>query len=542
MMKCVNVRGQTSWLMLLLLLVSSMDVAGSELLLIEAVKGQDRTTARELIARNVDVNAPQADGATALHWAVHRDDLQTAKLLIEAGANVNATNDFGVMPLSLAATNRNASMAEALLKAGADSNATLLTGETLLMTAAHAGDLDTVDLLLRHGADVNAKEPIREQTALMWALGEKHTEVARRLIEHGADIHAATTLGFTPLLFAAREGDLEAAKMFLDAGADVNTKAKGKKSALYVATLKFFGAGADVNTTAKNGLSALHVATLRGHGEVAALLLERGADPNYDGPGYTPLHWAVGTWETEMNGANGMTAPKDHEWDRMRGVQEGKFELVKALLEHGADPNALLQKNPTRYGFTVTRQPKNSTPFALAAFAGEAEIMRLLADHGADPSLKPENGRTPLMIAAGVSRFRPENAVPEEDLLAAVKVAVELGADVNATDRAGNTALHGAAWIRSTKIVQFLVDNGADVNALNKQGHSPLFIADHDGRGAGTGPKIERLPVGHLLRELTVPDVITKSLDEWAIIPRHVREAIESLLQGELDKIANEEE
>ncbi len=317
--------------------------------LIGAVRKQDKSTIGKLLEQNVDVNAAQADGATALHWAVHRDDLETAKLLIDAGAKVDATNDFGVAPLSLACTNANAAIIETLLKAGADPNAALLTGETPLMTAAHTGDLEAVDVLLRHEANVNAKEPIRAQTALMWALGEKHTQVARKLIEHGADIHAATTLGFTPLLFAAREGDLEATKMLVDAGADVNT-------------------------TAKDDLSALHVATLRGHGEVAALLLDRGADPNADGPGYTPLHWAAGTWETELNGANGIRAPADHEWNRMRGVQEGKLELVKALLDHGANPNARLKKNPARYGFTVTRQPVGSTPLSLAAFAGEAEI------------------------------------------------------------------------------------------------------------------------------------------------------------------------
>ena len=411
-----------------------------------------------------------------------------------------------------------------------------MTGETLLMTAAHAGDLDTVNALLRHGANVNAKEPIREQTALMWALGEKHTEVARRLIEHGADIHATTTLGFTPLLFAAREGDLEATKILLDAGANANTTAQ------YMGTQTYSGGRIDANTTEKVGLSALHVACLRGHGDVAALLLERGADPNYDGPGYTPLHWTAGSWETELNGVNGMRAPKDHEWHRMRGVQEGKLELVKALLEHGADPNVLLEKNPSRYGFTVTStRPKGSTAYALAALAGEADIMRLLVEHGADPSLKPENGLTPLLMAAGLRQHRAENVALEDDLLAAVKVAVEMGADVNETDPGGNTAMHGAAWIRSTKIVQFLADNGADVNALNKQGQSPLYVADRYGRFAGGGPKGERSAVGDLLHELSVPDVVTKSLEDWSTIPRHIREAIESLLQGELDKIASAE-
>ena len=519
MMKLDVVRSQARWIMLSLMLVTTMDVASGNQLLIAAVRDQDTATARELIEQNVDVNSPQADGATALHWAVHRDDLETAKMLIEAGADVNVTNDFGIMPISLACTNGNASMVETLLNAGADCSATLMTGESVLMMAAHAGDLNTVDVLLNYGADVNANEPVRNQTALMWALGENHTGVARRLIEQGADVNAQTSLGTTPLLFAAREGNLDATEMFLDAGVDINWKANDE-------------------------MTALHMATQRGHGDVAALLLDRGADPNADGPGWTPLHWAVGTWETEMNGANGMTAPKGHEWDALRGVQEGKYELVKKLLEHGADSNARLKKSPRRFGFTVTKPPKDMTPLGLAAFAGEADIMRLLADHGADVSLKSEDGLSPLLIAAGVSRYplgmQQENAVPLEDLLAAVQVAVELGADVHETSPEGDTAMHGAAWIRSEELIRFLADHGADVNAVNDKGQSPIFIAERDGRTAGTGPKLDHSEIADLLRDLSVPQVIKNSMHEWSKIPRHVRIAVESLLQGEMDKIEEE--
>lgn len=533
-MNLKNSRGQAYFIASFLLLVSSMNVASGDPVLIAAVKKQDTATARELIARNVDVNRTQADGATALHWAVHRDDLEIAKLLVKAGADVNKTNAFGVMPISLAATNRNASIIEILLNAGADANATLLTGETVLMRAAHTGDLDSVDILLKHGADINAMEPVRNQTALMWALAEKHAEVARRLIEQGADIHAKTTLRFTPLMFAAREGDLEATEILLDAGADVNAKALKMRDQRYLVGI------AGEHLQDENGMAALHVATVRGHSEVAALLLEHGADPNYKGPGYTPLHWAAGTWETEMNGANGMTAPKGHEWDRMRGVQEGKYELVKALLEHGADPNALIEKTPSRLGFQVFKHKINETPLWLAAFACEPEIMRLLVDHGADMDLRSESGVSVLMIAAGVSRFRSEYIVPEERALETVKMALELGADVNETDPEGNTAMHGAAFIRSTKIVQFLADSGADVNALNEKGHSPIHVAEHDGRRAGTGAEVEHSPVLELLRELSVPDAVKKSIEEWANIPRHVRDAIESLLSGELEKMKDE--
>ncbi len=515
MTRLVNTKKQALWMALSLFLVTTFNAATGEPLLIAAVKAQDKDAARELIERNVDVNEPQLDGATALHWAVHRDDLDTATLLIEAGANVKATNDLGVMPLSLACTNRNTAMTEALLKAGADPNATLLTGETVLMTAAHTGDLDTVDVLLKYGANVNTKEPIRQQTALMWAIGKNHIEIVRKLVKQGADVHAETTLGFTPLFFAVRAGNWEAAKMFLDAGADPSAISKDEYA-----------------------LSVLHIAVHRGHGDVAALLLDRGADPNYDAPGYTALHWAVGTWETELSGINGMTAPKGHEWDSMSGVQEGKFELVKALLDHGANPNALLKKLPHRYGYATKSEPINSTPLTLAASAGEPEIMRLLAKYGADPQHRPDNNLTALMIAAGSRRVKWISRVSESDSIEAIKAAVELGGDINEVDSSGNTALHAAAKLGSLELIQFLVDNGALIDVKNKQGLTPIYDAEHE-YTAMTTVKIEGAPAAILLRKLSiqVPDLVQKSINEWSSLSAEVRDTIESLLQKELETL-----
>ncbi len=517
-MKRINASVRALWLLLSVFSVIGANAASGDQTLVEAVKAQDTATARKLIEQNVNVNELQADGATALHWAAYHDDLETAMLLIEAGAKVDAANDFGVMPLSLACTNGSAPMIEALLNAEADPNAAILTGETPLMTAASAGELDAVLVLLDRGANVNAKEPSQDQTALMWAISEGHSEVARELVEHGANIHAATKGGFTPLLFAVREGDVDSAKMLLDAGADVNTTANDKKSALLVATL-------------------------RGHAEIAAILLGEGADPNADGPGYAALHWAVGSWETELTGNNGIVTPAHHEWSAMSGVKERKFDLVKNLLEHGANPNAQLQQNPRRYGYTVySARPGGSTPFLLAAMAGETAIMRMLVDYGADPLLAAENGVTPLMMAAGVRRNLSEIRVPESDSLESVKLAVELGADINAADTSwGDTALHGAARIKSADIIQFLVDNGAEVNVVNKRGQTPLFLAERHWPLAMT-TIFKRSAAGDLLRELTTPDVVFKALEDWGTIPSDIRLAVETLLQDGLEKVASLED
>ena len=210
--------------------VTSVTVANANSRLAEAVKNRNKGAIRDLLRQQADVNTPEDDGATALHWAAHLGDLESADLLIRAGANANAKNDYGITPLSLACTNANAAMVEMLLKAGANSNTTIATGETPLMTCARTGSLDAVKALLTNGAEVNAKEPSRDQTALMWAVAEHHPAVIRSLIEHGADIHARTKAmprppsgGFTPLHFAAREGALEGARMLLVAGARVNS-------------------------------------------------------------------------------------------------------------------------------------------------------------------------------------------------------------------------------------------------------------------------------------------------------------------------------
>jgi len=463
----------------------SLTAAGADRRLVEAARRQDREAVRTLLKQHVDVNVPQTDGATPLHWAAHWDDLDTADLLIRAGANVQAANSYGITPLALACTNGNAAMVTLLLKAGADPNAARSTGETPLMTASRTGSMEAVKALLARGARVEAKEPQEGQTALMWAISERHADIARVLIEQQADVHARTTSGFTPLLFAARVGDLASTRMLLDAGGDANE-------------------------ASSDGTSALLVATVRGHANVAMFLLDRGADPNASRTGYTALHWAAGVWETELNGANGIiTQADDGEWNTLGGVKAGKLELVKALLAHGANPNARLEKTPPRVGYTQLQVEQRvagvnafpgATPFLLAAMAGDIEVMRALAAAGADPRLKTKDDTTALMLAAGLGRYLAESRVTEPQALEAVKVAFELGADVNAANESGNTALHGAAQVKANSVIEFLVAHGADVNVANKRGQTPETIGDTVRAGSAT--VASRTSTGDLLRQL----------------------------------------
>ena len=447
-----------------------------DLRLVEAVRAGDRPAVRVLLADGVDVNAVQADGATALHWAAYRDDAETAQLLLGAGA-AGAANDLGVTPLYLACENGNAVLVRTLLSAGADARAALPSGETALMTAARSGSADAVSALVAHGAEVNARESLEGQTALMWAVAQRHAEVAAVLIEAGADVHARSRVrpvvtarsartggagavsvvdegGFTPLLFTARSGDASSARRLL-------------------------AAGADPNDMAPSGVSALVVAAHSGHGTLARLLLDAGADANGAGAGYTPLHAAI---------------------------LRGDGELVAALLAHGADPDALLVRG-TRYArqgklFALDNDWVGATPFFLAAKFGRGDIMRRLAESGADPRIGLAGGVTPLMAAAGLLtrgfgragkdrlgremdsaemeaalRQDPDRRRVMGSGISAVTVAVELGADINAASDAGDTALHAAAFHGFDSVVEYLVRRGADLHARNARGETPLARA-----------------------------------------------------------------
>ena len=452
----VKITGIGSCWMVALLCISSLVAQDRDLRLIEAVQQGNRETLLLLLKEPVDVNVPQGDGATALHWAAHRNDLEVAQLLVGAGANVSAANDYGVTPLSLACTNRSTAMIDKLLEAGADPNSTQWTGETVLMTCAGTGNVTAVKSLLAHGADPNARETRWEQTALMWALAAKHPAAARSLVEGGADVQARSKAGFTPLIFAAQQGDMDSVRMLLAAGADVNE------------TSLEFG-------------NVLNMASASGHQALSLFFLEKGANPNSrDRNGVTPLHNAV---QLGLSTLNGVTYDEFY-----RVLPPNMPELVKALLAHGAGPNVQITKTEPLGPHAGSRGMTGQTPLFLAALSGDAEIIRILADNGADMGLTARGNTTPLMAAAGSIRWRWRGTIEKRlgNPLETVEALVALGADVNATNRQGQTALHSAGFAGEDEIVQFLVDNGAKVDVVDRSGQTSWTMAKGMSPGIGS--------------------------------------------------------
>ena len=451
------------WGTAFLLSALSLAAAPSPARLADAAEERDTANIRALLEQGADVNAPQADGMTALHWAAYRDDLETVKLLLEAGAGVTAANRYGVTPLSLACTNGNAAMAGLFLEAGADPNTALRGGESALMTAARTGKAGVVKALLSRGADVHAKETRRGQTALMWAAAEGHAEVVEELIQAGADVDARLASGFTPLLFAVREGRPGVARVLLNAGADVNDTIRPPEGGPSQAR-GYQGAP-------RFGASVLLLAVANAHYELAASLLEAGADPNAGLPGYTVLH-AIARVRKPGVGDNN-PAPEG-------SGNMSSIEFLKKIAAHGANLNARMTQ---KVNLGNTRLNKlGATPFLLAAQSADAELMRTLAALGADPLLTNKDNSTPLMAAAGLGTRSPgEDAGTEPEVLEAVQAALDLGADINAVNNNGETAMHGAAYKNLPKVVELLAEKGAGIeiwNQKNKYGWTPLSIAE----------------------------------------------------------------
>jgi ankyrin repeat protein len=459
-------------------------------------------TAQRATRANTAAATAEPDGTTPLHWAVHRNDVKAAEALIRAGASVNAANRYGVPPLSLAATNGSAAMIELLLKSGADPNATQAEGETALMTASRTGVPAAVKALLAHGADVNATESWRGQTALMWAAAEGNAEVIELLLEAGAQVNARSKAGFTALLFAAREGQISAVRALLAAGANVNdallASGRGRRG----------GAPGGARPAPRGGSSALVLAVGSGHFELAAALLDAGADTNAAAQGWTALHHI--TWIRKPGTGSNDPAPYG-------SGNMDSLTLVRKLKAHGADVNARVTRRPPA-GVTALNLV-GATPFFLAARGGDAELMRLLVELGADPLLPNEDGTTPLMAAAGVGTHSPgEDAGAPPEALEAVKLAIALGNDVNAVDKNGNTAMHGAAFKQLPEVVKVLAENGARVDVWNKNnvsGWTPLRIAVGVHRGMNFRFHI---PTAEALRELMVRAGVSTEVEPETVV------------------------
>jgi ankyrin repeat protein len=402
------------------------------------------------------------DGTTPLHRAAYEDNLEAAGTLVREGADAKAVNRYGITPLYFACMNGNAAMVELLLKAGADPNGTTPGGETALMTCSRTGKVDAVKAHLSRGADVKAKESRAGQTAIMWAAAEGHAETVQALIDAGADLHASLNSGFTPLLFGAREGHIDVVRTLLKAGADINQAVEARKPS---GPRPASGAGAP-----RNGTTALHLAVGNAHYDLAAFLLENGANPNAIGVGYAPLHMI--TWVRKPGGGDNDPAP------RGSGMMTS-VDMVKKLVAHGADLNVRMTKKMA-VGLTGLNTV-GATPFLLAARTGDAELMRLLAELGADPKLPNADGATPLIVAAGLGTRSPgEDAGTESEVLEAVQAALDLGNDINAVDNNGETAMHGAAYKNLPAVVELLAAKGARIdvwNRKNKYGWTPLTIA-----------------------------------------------------------------
>jgi len=434
------------------LAVFLMGAGGDGPTLVDAAKSGDRDALRTLLRKKADVNAAENDGSTALLWASYRDDLESAGLLIHAGANVNRATDLGVTPLWAASQNGSAAMVRRLLEAGANPNLALVAGETPLMVAARSGYPGVVEQLLNKDASVSARG-VRGQTALMWAVAQKHSEVVKLLLDHGADVHVRSEVwsemmavpphgypeynrqiphgGDTALMFAARVGDLASAKLLVAAGANVN----------------------DADAW---GVSATVLAAHSGYRELVEFLLEKGADPNAAAAGFTALHEAI-----------------------MRRDEK----MVSALLDCGADANTPLRTwTPTRrssYDFHFEPALVGATPFWLAARFSEPGVMRLLVKHGADPlfvhhsdevsekqGFKHKTEVTTALMAAtgmggGTAWVQPASGGREALTLEAVKLAADLGVDVNAANTDGRTALAAAKALKYNSVVSFLIEKGA---------------------------------------------------------------------------------
>jgi ankyrin len=441
--------------------------------LVEAVKSGNREAALALIARRVDVNAPEPDGTTALHWAVQRNDLDLVTRLIRAGASVNAKNEYGSTPMSEAAIVASALLLEALLEAGADVESPNADGQTALMVVARTSQIDAARLLIQRGANVNAAERWRGQTALMWAAAQRQPAMVRELIARGAQVNARSTVndwqrqvtaepraiyrpagGLTPLLYAAREGCVECARALVENGAELNL--------------------AD-----PEGLGPLLTAIINMQFDTAAYLIGAGANPNqWDLWGRAPLYAAV-----DVN-----TIPRGGRPDLPSLDETSSLEIVRMLLDAGANPNARLRLPPPFRNVGNDRGldgmlTTGTTPLLRAAKALDAPAIRLLLAKGADLTLTNSRGMTPTMAAAGLGSVDADtrgfylSEDTQQRSIDSLTLLLDAGGDINGRDSRGLTALHEAARWGWNDVVAFLVSRGADLDAKDARGNTPVESA-----------------------------------------------------------------
>jgi len=534
--------GVGSLISLLMLTTVGMSAATSDVA--DAVMRGDSVAVRRLLTQKADVSAPQADGATALHWAVYQGDFATVDLLLNNGASVKVANSFGATPLSLAAENGDPAIVKRLLDAGADANERMGNSDTALMMASRTGNVATMQLLLDRGADVNAKETVRGTTALMWAVAQRHPAAVQLLVDRGADVSASSNPawqerpvsyakasdprpsrkrglfgnqigprnmrgtdggGLTPLVFAARTNDLESVRILL-------------------------AAGADVNQVTNYGWSPLLVATQNRYLQLASFLLDHGANPNLANKGaWSPLYIAVDNRNIE-----GGDYP-------VRKADMDTLEFIEKLVDKGANVNWRV-KDSTWFRTVFTSQwvhEEGATAFWRASQSSDLAVMKLLLEHGADPNMATTINVTPLQVAAGVGWV--EGVTYEwskEANIEAVKLLLSLGNDPNAQAETGRAALHGAGHKGRTEIIQLLVDAGAKLDIRDYgmngndaggrlRGHTWLPVDYADGLiRIGTQSAIIQPEAGALLRKLMIERGMPappagRTLESVCVAPEH---------------------
>jgi uncharacterized protein len=453
-------QGSASCLLIFLIgLLAGSTVDATDTALANAVEKREASRVSRILNGPVQVNTPQVDGMTALHWSAYHDDWKLGKKLLTLGANVSPRNRYGITPLHLACVNGNADFVAGLLKAGALPDTTIKGGETALMTASRCGKIGAITALIQAGAKINAQEQ-KGQTAIMWAAAEGHVAVVDALLSAGADFQTPLeNSGYTPFLFAIREGKTDVVKLLLKAGADLN---------------RMMNPGNTRGKAPKKGTSALILAIENGHYDLAVELLDAGANPNDTRTGYTPLHTLTWIRKPDIGeSADGDPVPQG-------SGRRNTIQFVRELVARGADVNFRMKRGRKAGGARVSQI--GATPFFLAADRADLAYMKLLVELGADPLVPNNDGTTPLMVAAGIGSHAPEEeAGNEAECLAAVKYLVALGADINTVDGRGETAMHGAAYKNLPSMAKYLNSQGANIkiwNRNNRLGRTPLLIAE----------------------------------------------------------------